>query len=162
MNRGRRSTPTFLATLTEALGEAIPHEAFVSLTETDRILESFRQGYQAAVSEGVVAYRKFFAGGQAQHVFRMAERLAAELPTEAAYLMTKMSDYCGAVSLPLSTLLRHAGAIIRLDGDSLSVISLDHKEGLLIDYNRDDEDQNYEVTIWGNRWPIAVLSCSTD
>jgi hypothetical protein len=92
----------------------------------------------------------------------MAERLAAELPTEAAYLMTKMSDYCGAVSLPLSTLLRHAGAIIRLDGDSLSVISLDHKEGLLIDYNRDDEDQNYEVTIWGNRWPTAVLSCSTD
>lgn len=162
MNQGRRSAPTFLAALTEALGEAVPCEALVSLSETDRILESFRQGYQDAVSEGTVAYRRFFGVGREQRVFRMAERLAVELPPEDVYFMTKMSESCGAVRLPISILLRHAGPMVHLDGDSLSVISLDCKEGLLLDHNTDDEDQNYEVTIWGGRWPIAALSCTAD
>lgn len=162
MNRGKRAAPTFLASLSEALGAPISYAALESLIETDRLLASFRQGYQTAVSDNAVAYRRFFAAGQTQRVLQMAERLAVELSTETAYFLTKMSDCCGAVRLPISILLRHAGPIIRLDGDSLSVISLDCKEGLVIDYNRDDEDQNYEVTVWGDRWVIAALSSTID
>jgi hypothetical protein len=59
----------------------------------------------------------------------------------------------------LATLLRHVAAIIRLDGDSLSAMSEDGTQGLLIDYNADDERQTHEVTVWGERWSAAALAC---
>ena len=51
----------------------------------------------------------------------------------------------------VSGLFRHAGPI-RLDGQSLCRMSLDHKQGLPIDHNPDDEDQNYESPFGG---PVA-------
>ena len=162
MNRGRRSTYAYLAAATEALGETVPLDALISLPDTDRIVESFRRGYRAAVSENVIACRKFFAAGQDEHVARMADRLGEQLSDEPAYLVTRKSEDCGAIRLRLGAALRHAIAIIRLDGDSLSALSLDETEGLLIDHNSDDESDNYEVTVWGDRWAIAALSCTTD
>ena len=161
INRGKLSAPSYLAALTEALGEAVPQSALVSLAETDRITESFRQGYRAASSDQAVTYRRFFAAGQVEHVFQIAERLANQLPTEVGYLFIKRSEDCGAIRLRLAALLLHAAAVIRLDGDSLSVLSLGHQQGLLIDHNADDEDRRYEITIWGDQWSIVAMSCET-
>jgi hypothetical protein len=92
-------------------------------------------------------------------VLRLATCLADQIPTESAFFLTKLSEYCGAVRLSLSALLKHAALIIQLDGDSLSALSIDHTEGILIDHNPDDREQAYEVAVWGDRWPLMVLAC---
>lgn len=162
MNRGRHATPAYLAAATEALGETVPLDALMSLPDTDRIVESFQRGYRAARGGNIVAYYKFFAAGQDERVSRMADRLGQQLSDEPAYLVTKKSEDCGAIRLRLGPVLRHAISIIRLDGDSLSALSLDETEGLLIDQNPDDESHNYEVTVWGDRWASMALTCTAD
>ena len=64
--------------------------------------------------------------------------------------------------MSLRTVLRYASSIVRLDGDSLRLVSLDQTEGLLIGYNSDDNDHKFEVTVWGDRWPITAVSCAAD
>ena len=55
-----------------------------------------------------------------------------------------------AVGLTSPALLKHTASIIRLDGDSLSALSEDRKQGVLgDDQNPDDPEQAYEVVVWG-------------
>jgi hypothetical protein len=150
-----------VAALNEALGEAVPQNALIDLPETDLLAESYLNGYQSAIKPGACSYRKFFSRKDAGLVFGMLERMAAQLGTEPAFLITKQSEDCGAVRWLVASLLRNAAAIIRLDGDSLSALSLSGTEGVLIDYNADDQTETYEVAIWGERWPIIALACET-
>jgi hypothetical protein len=74
----------------------------------------------------------------------------------------KQSATCGAVRTDVTILLRHVSAIIQLDGDSLAALSEDGSQGILIDYNPDDERQTYEVAVWGERWLAVALECQSD
>ena len=78
---------------------------------------------------------------------------------ETVFLLTKQSETCGAVRLNGGHLLRHCDAILALDGDSVMVLSRDHTKALLLDYTSDDPEASYELTVWGNIWPLATLSC---
>jgi hypothetical protein len=158
-NRGRAAAPSFLADLSEALGEPVGATALRPLQETDALLESFRSGYKAAVANIAVSYRKFFLPTERASVLRIADCLADQLPAETVFFLTKLSKECGAVSLPVSTLLRHTASIIRLDGDSLSALSNDQTQGIVIDHNQDDSRQAYEVVVWGDRWSLLGLAC---
>ncbi len=91
-------------------------------------------------------------------VFKLTDCLADRL-SENVYFLTQKGEDCGAVRVNVSALLKHAKLVIGLDGDSLSALSLDGVEGLLIDYNPDDEQQTYEVAVWGDRWPVQALGC---
>jgi hypothetical protein len=115
-NSGRAAIPSFLAELSEALGESTEAAALQSLPETDLLLQASREGYQVAI----------------QH---------------------------GAVRVNASVLLAHTASIIRLDGDSLSAISSDATQGILIDHNPDDPPQAYEVVVWGDRWSPLGFAC---
>jgi hypothetical protein len=158
-NRGRVAAPSFLATLSEALGEPIGQNALTTLPQSDALMELFRNGYQAVVKEGGLSYRRFFLRGEQALVLRLANCLADRLPTERVFFLTKQSKTCGAVSISASSLLRNVESIIRFDGDSLSAVSMDGTQGLLIDHNADDDEQSYEVAVWGDRWPLLALSC---
>ncbi len=81
--------------------------------------------------------------------------------TESAFLLTKNSHFCGAVKTNILTVLGHAASIIRLDGDSVCLVSEDRKQGLLVDQNIDDPEQTYELTVWGHRWASAVSYCDS-
>jgi hypothetical protein len=105
-------------------------------------------------------YRKFFRSAERFFVFKIAECLTVQLGREDVFLLTKRSIDCGAVSVKLSALLIHTDAIIHFDGDSLSALSMDQTQGVLIDYNRDDPSQAYEMAVWGSRWSLAALACS--
>jgi hypothetical protein len=159
MNRGRTEAPSFLSAVAEAVGEPVDMKSLVPLPETDILREAFRAGYQNVVREATVGYRKLFLPSQSSLVFRLATCLADQVSTERSFFLTKLSEYCGAVSLNLSVLLKHAASIIKLDGDSLSALSTDQTEGILIDHNPDDPEQAYEVAVWGDRWPLMVLAC---
>jgi hypothetical protein len=59
VNRGKAVTPSFLANISEALGESIDETSLLPPSETDAITESFRAGYQKAIGPGEVSYRRF-------------------------------------------------------------------------------------------------------
>ncbi len=158
-NRGRAAAPSFLEELSEALGESVEAGALQSLPETDVLLRAFREGYQAAIKDGALRYRRFFFATERASVLRVADCLGDQLPTESVFFLTRLSSDCGAVRVDASTLLSHTASIIRLDGDSLSVISSDQTQGILIDHNPDDPPQAYEVVVWGDRWSLLGLAC---
>jgi len=157
-NRGRKAAPSFLASLSDVLGETIDASALAPLPETDVLVEAFRRGYQS-IKDGALSYRRFFQQREARCVFEFADCLADKIPEEHGLFLTKLSSDCGAAELNLSTLLRHVGSVIDFDGDSLSVISTDRTQGVLIDRNLEDHDQTYEVAVWGDRWSLLALDC---
>lgn len=162
MNRGRAETPSFLEGLSKILGEPVQSDALVSLPTTDTLIQAFRAGYRTTLEGRAFCYRRFFPDQEKNLVLRLADRMAERLSDEPALLLTKMSEYCGAVRVGVSVLLLHASLVIRLDGDSLSVLSADHTQGLLIDFNFDSEDETFEAAIWGDRWPLSVLDHDRD
>lgn len=151
--------PSVLASLSEALGEPIATDRLVPLPESDALLEMFRGSYQDAVNGSPFTYHRFFPQPEGGLVFQFADCLASHLEGAHGFLLTKPAHDCGAVSLDVSILLRHTGAIIRFDGDSLSVLSPDRTQGLLIDHNPDDYAQTYETAVWGDQWSRLALEC---
>ena len=147
--------------LSEALGEPINSYALTPLPESDALMREFRNGYQAVTSSAQAIYQKFFLLGEETSVFKLADCMA-ELLAEDVYLLTKWTEECGAVKLSSAGLLRRAKSVIKLDRDSLSLISLDQVEGLLIDYNPDDQQQTYEISVWGKRWPTYAFECDPE
>jgi hypothetical protein len=159
MNRGRAATPALLASLSEALGEQIGEDALISLPDSDALLEVSRTGYQRAVNSGPFSYRRFFSRPESTLVFKLTDCLADRMLDERGFLLTKPGADCGAVTLDISVMLRHSGSLIRFDGDSLSAISADQSQGLLIDHNPDDYEQTYEIAVWGDRWSSRAQTC---
>lgn len=159
MNRGRTEAPSFLLSLSRIISEPVEAEALVSLPETDALREAFRVGYQSLRKEGTVGYRRLFSLSQSKRVFQLADCFADQIANERAFLLTRLSEYCGAVNLSLSSLVRHTASVIQFDGDSLSALSIDRIEGILIDHNAGDLEHAYEVAVWGERWPLLVLGC---
>lgn len=159
INRGRRAAPVFLADLSEALGETVEAAVLMPLPETDVIWQTFRAGYHSVIEKKLVGYRRFFLPSEWRSVFQFAECLADRLAPENAFLLTKFSEHCGAVSLNLSLLLKHTPSIICLDGDSLAALSGDRTQGILIDHNEGDAEEAFEIVVWGDRWLPLVLEC---
>lgn len=154
-NRGRATIPSFLASLSEALGEPVEAGALVALPETDFLFATFRECYRRASK----AYRRFFRPSEEGQVYRIACCLGERLAHEEVFLLTKLSEICGAVRLSASTLLERAEPTMRFDGDSICALSKDCDHGVLIDHNPDELEQAYEISVWGERWESLILAC---
>ena len=114
-----------------------------SLVDTDALSLAFREGYQTAIKDGAISYRRFFGPTERRTVLQIADCLANQVPVDNAFLLTKLSHDCVAVNVNISTLLRDMASIIAMDGDSLSAISNDQTQGVLIDQNPYDPLQTY-------------------
>jgi hypothetical protein len=162
MTRRKAASSEFLARLSEVLGRKIESSAIVSIQDSDSLLEIFRLGYRAAQKDGAISYRKFFDSREENLVIHLAECLADRLNSEEAFFLTKLGGDTDAVNVDISALLKRAKAAIAFDGDSISIVSKDKGQGLLIDYNPDDSVQRYEIAVWGDRWPLLIVSCEAD
>jgi len=160
INRGKTATPAFMASLSEALECALQGESIQSLTETDSLWGIYGIGYSEAVKGASCSYRHMFSRDEAVKVFQMADCLARSLSGEKAFLLSKQSEICGAVEVEAANLLKHCGPVINLDGDAVRIVSKDKSQGLMIDFNPDDVQWQYEVAAWGDRWPLLVLACN--
>ena len=89
----------------------------------------------------------------------LANCFGEQISGESVRFLTKLGPDPVVVEISASILLTKAESVIHLDGDSLAVLSHDGKDGILIDYNADDEEQVYELSVWGERWPITIMAC---
>jgi hypothetical protein len=160
LNRGRVAAPSFLVALGQVLGTDVRADSLLSLPQTDVLTQAFKIGYQQASKSQAISFRRSFAQHQAQSFLKLIDCFAGLLTKEDdVVFLTKLSDVCGAVLVSAPTLLRHAEAVINFDGDSLSALSGDQQQGVLLDFNSDDTEHYYEVTVWGDRWAILILGC---
>ena len=160
MNRQRATAPAFLAGLSERLGEPIEVSALIPVLEADTIREAFRTGYQRAISQGTLSYRRTFPPDKRSTLFSIVDRFGESLPAEEVFLLSKLGKGRGVVKLDISVLLKHAALVIKFDGDSLSALSRDLSQGVLIDRNADDPRAAYEIVVWGDSWPLPLLAHS--
>lgn len=158
-NRRRLATPMFLEKLSSVLGVSIEESALASIEESNDILLLIRTGYQTSIRPQVASYRRFFKASQKDLVFQFADRFSLFIPGETAFFVSKQSRDCGAVRVKLALLLSHVASVISFDGDSLSALSEDRQQGILIDHNADDTEQAYEIAVWGDRWPLLAMNC---
>ena len=161
VNEGKRLIPSFLAGLSEAIGGQVDSNALATLPDTDSLLEIFRAGYQRSNTADGTVYQRYFRSNQKAKLFEISDCIGNRLSAETAFLITKNSHFCGAVKTDILAVLGHAASIIRLDGDSVYLVSEDRQQGLLIDQNIDDPEQTYELTVWGHRWASAVSYCDS-
>lgn len=159
INRGKKAAPLFLRELSQILGADVGLDSLVDLEETDRISTLFWDGYHSAVAGYPTCIRRHFRSDECFLVFQLADCIAAKIGAESCLILTKQSDDCGAVRLMFSDVMKHACMMIRLDGDSVSAISSDCCQGLLLDRNQDNIDETFELAIWGDRWSLAALTC---
>ena len=66
--------------------------------------------------------------------------------------MAKASEDCGPVSMTAGHVLSACEAIRAFDGDAVSMLSEDHKQGFIFDENRDELFETFEVSVWGSVW----------
>lgn len=158
-NQGRRLTQAFLAELSDAVGEKIDSNALATLQDTDSLLEISRAGYQRSRTADGTVYQRYFRSTQKARLFEISDCIGKHLTGERAFLLTKGSHYCGAVRMDVLTVLGHSASIIRLDGDSVCLVSEDRHQGLLIDQNMGDPERTWELAVWGTRWSSAVSHC---
>jgi hypothetical protein len=157
MNRGRLLRPTFLAELSFALDKSVKSESLLDVTQTDLVRARLNEGYRAALENRMPSFRKFFSKDQQSHFIHAVDCLCVAIGSEKVILHIKNSEFCGAILSEALALLKRSKEIIELDGDSLSILSADHQQGLILDRNRDEIYEHYELVVWGDRWPLAML-----
>ena len=157
INREKAVTPALLESLSEALGTPVYEAALLAPQESDSLEIDFRNGYSEATRVGASSYRQFFHPGELPLVQNLANGLAKRLGTEEVYLLTRFKGDSRAVVVNAHSVFSRVGPVIEFDKDSLSALSKDRSQGVLIDHNPDDNEQNYELTVWGDTWPLLIL-----
>ncbi len=146
--------------VSQALGSAVHASSFASLEETEGFQRAFREGYRACAEPGNLSYRHYFDLASDKQVFTMTSCFASSVNDDRVWLLlTHHADYCGAVALRPSVLFANARSVISFDKDSICAISQDLQQGCLLDYTPDDARQAFELTAWGDRWPLLLLNC---
>lgn len=156
-SRGAALRPTFLTELSTALGVAITPEHLLDLTETDTVRRILNEGYRVVLENRQPSFRKFFSKAQESHLLYLVDCLNSRIGAEDVVLHIKGSELCGAIVSQASTILERSKEIIGLDGDSLNIVSTDYQDGLILDFNPDEIEEHYELAIWGDRWPLAII-----
>jgi hypothetical protein len=159
VNRGIALRPRFLSDLSIALGIQITHEHLLPLAQTDLIRSSISNGYGSVLHHREPSFRRFFSQRETEQLSSFLACCANTLKQQDAILHTKNSEFCGAISHAADVFVNRFQEVIQLDGDSLSVLSKDGTQGLVVDFNADELMEHYEVVVWGDRWPIMILSC---
>lgn len=157
INRGAALRPTFLAELSVVLGTTVTSKQLLDHTETDNVRHLLSEGYRIVLENRQPSFRKFFSKAQEPQLLYLIDCLTVRTGTEKVILHIKSSDLCGAILSEASTVLNCSKEIIDWDGDSLNILSADYQQGLILDFNPDEIEEYYELAIWGDRWPLAII-----
>jgi hypothetical protein len=149
----------YLRSLASAIESEVMPAMLTDLQERDLLLESFREGYRASKEPAAASFSKIYAAERKNVAFSTVSCIGGQL-NEAAYLLTKQSEFCGAVKLHMGSVLRHCGAVLAIDGHAVMLLSSDRSQGLLLDFVADDPESTYELTVWGNTWTSAAMNCA--
>jgi hypothetical protein len=156
-NRGGKLFLTAGPTLEKLLSDKILSR--LSLSETDRLLGLHKAAYKAALSGGPKSVRRFLSTGEAEKVNIFMRCFQMAVDETSVYYTPKQSEFIGALEVHFSTLPSVVKDLLEFDGDSLQLTGKDETNGLLIDWNKGEQIDHFELVVWGERWFEAAEAC---
>jgi hypothetical protein len=133
--------------LSDLLGSPINETDFLSIERTDLLTNKFYNSFKSSNDKICERY-----SANDEKVGATIERLCLKFSDSAAYLITKQTEACGLIKVPVDKMLKKYIEIIELDGDSLCLLSTNESEGIYIDYFEETNEQGsswyYEVCFW--------------
>lgn len=157
--KGRTQIPQYLHDLGQALGKLVGTDSLLDLGLTDEATRVFAQRYQSAIKSPSGAFIRRFPMGSEVSAYALLTCMAGILADVDVVLLTKFSEFCGAVLVKQRSALLSARQLLALDGDSLLLMSQDGENGMVLDYTADEPDRAYELTVFGSNWVTAVSTC---
>lgn len=143
-NRGKGQLGAYISQLSLALSVGIEKSDFVDLKTTDSLKKEFYTSYKVSSK----MFSKTYSVGNESELNSDIFNLKSRFEDQQVFLITKVSEVCGAVKVPANNAIDNYKAIINLDGDSLNLIALDRKSYFYIDYFEEYGNFFYELSTW--------------
>jgi predicted class III extradiol MEMO1 family dioxygenase len=143
-NDGRRKIDNYISKLVAIFDLIIQKSDFLDLETTDEIKKRFYEGFSSSAK----MFSKTYNSNDEETLNNDVEIIALRLQGQEAYLITKESDICGAVKIPVIKALIKYKEIIELDGDSLNLITTDYLNYVNLDYYEEHGKFFYQLSVW--------------
>src|SRR3954451_2917367 len=148
-NSGGYVKPEFIQRLSSLLRRGFDDLLFADLETTGELRKLVGEGYVSAKDPREPGFARYFSRAEEAYVLSLVACLGTKIKGSPAFALFSQSEVCGAVSLEATEALANIGRLIDVDGNGPSVITADRHDGLLLDFNPDDEDTCYELVVWG-------------
>ena len=158
-NRGRAARPEFIQRLSILLRREFDDSSFADYETTEELRRLIGEGYESGKDPREPGFARYFSSAEEGYVFSLVACLGTKINGAPAFALFRESELCGAVAMEATEALGSIRSLIDVDGDGVSVITADRRDGLILDFNPDDEATCYELVIWGESWPILLLPC---
>ena len=149
-NRGKQIAGRVLADVGRVIARSVSEESLLSLDQTDELAQKLARRVEACYRRDDPCAHVRANEGDATSIFAPLARFGHQIADEAVAWFGKHSQDIGAVRLSAGEVLANVEELIALDGDDVRVISLDGRNGLLLDYS--DHAPNFELWLWGQDW----------
>jgi hypothetical protein len=158
-NRARAAKPKFIQRLSTLLRKEFDDSSFADFEATDELRRLAGEGYESAKDPREPGYAQYFSRAEETYVFSLVACVGTKIKGKPAFVLFRQSERCGAVAMEATEALANIRSLVDVDGDGPSVITADRRDGLILDFNPDDEATCYELVVWGESWPILLLPC---
>jgi hypothetical protein len=142
-NRGRQVIDGYCKTLQQVLKSKVDVASFLTLPKTDEIAHLFFDTHKTAQK----VFSKIYNADD-DDVLESDVKKITLLRGKNAYLVNKLSELCGAAKVNADEAIENYKALIELDGDSLCLVSEDHKNFFYIDHYEENGRWLYELSAW--------------
>lgn len=133
--------------LIRILNIQITENDFLSFEQTDLLTTKFYNSYKISDKQ----CNKYLSR-ESQSLDKAINDLCTKFYNKNGYLITKQTEICGLINIPIIKILENYKQLIELDGDSLCILKDDETEGVYIDYfeetNEYESSWYYEVCFW--------------
>lgn len=151
-NRRKHDIAEYKEKLKKIFNVIFEGDDFIDLEASDIVVSSF---FNALKSTPKTLDRKYNQD-QIHSLEVDITQLCISMDSIKGYLITSKSETCGVCKVNMGKALSDYKSLIELDGDSLSLFSMDEKSGIHIDFFEEYEDNilfsKYELCVWG--WQI--------
>jgi len=144
LNQGRKEIDSYILKLNNALRFNIEKSDFLDLEKTDEIQRKFKESFKTSTK----ILNNTYTVGEKATLENDIKTIAQQLQQKEGYLLTKSSETCGAVSMPVLIPLNNYDAIIEIDGDSLNLVATDYSNYIYLDYYEEHGEFFYQLFFW--------------
>jgi hypothetical protein len=152
-NYSRQESGEFLSELSAVLGHQIRNDSLLPMDVSDLYRQVFSSGYQHGLSTGTNFFRMLEPLSGFDSVEARVVQFCARFGTEQALLLPTHFEPC--IRVTVGDVLGRTKAMLDLDRDTIAIASVDRECGFMLDFNPDDPEWTFELTIWGARWVVT-------
>lgn len=147
-NQQRLKIPLIKKGIQSALNLTLSDKDFVDIEATDLIVDRFSQSFQDNGRFNSI----LFSENDARELDNIMNKIVKKYKNQIGYLLLSNARECGAIKMDFESPIRLWQELIRFDGDSFSLLSLDMKDAIHLDYFEgyviDANEFFYELTEW--------------